>query len=161
MLLAVAGVVLLLPAGTASAADGVPLMYDIDGDGRIDPSVHDTNGDGWLDQNVVVLAGSFAWLFDQNQDSRVDQYGIDGTADGRVDIWMFDSDQDGTVEATSYDAAAYPTDATVSLPPAGVSFTIAAAPFTVGDAVAAGLTDPCAFYNGVAMSGTNVSCVRR
>ena len=157
----VAATAATVPATAATAAGGVSAMYDVDADGLVDPSAFDTNGDGWLDQNVVVLAGYRAWLFDQDQDSRVDQYGVDGTRDGLVDIWLFDSDQNGVLEGTTHDAAAYPSRAVVSAPGQGISFTVAAAPFTLGDALQAGATDPCAFYNGVAFATTGWTCVNR
>jgi hypothetical protein len=142
--LVLAGVAAVVTAAPAAAAGGIARMYDIDGNGRLDPGVRDTNRDGWLDQNVVVSAGRLIWLFDQNQDSLVDQYGADGTGDGRVDLWFLDNNQDGRIDETRYDTASYPSYVR-PIDIRGRSLTIAASPWTPGDTVRAGLRlDPCA-----------------
>ena len=76
-------------------------MYDIDGDGFVDPGVSDTTGDGVADTNAVDTTGegvADTWLADRDQDGFVDARAYDTTGNGVMDVVDDDVDEDGFPE---------------------------------------------------------------
>jgi hypothetical protein len=159
---AVAGVSLAaMPA--ASAAEPDPFnMYDVDQNG-LDPYAADTSGNGHVDQNIVTVNGALLWLYDENENWWPDSYANDSNGDGHPDLWAHDPDENGVIDSWSYDPAVFRSQPTFQ---PGLTLVIESQPLgtsvqDVIDTVNANggiITDPCAFYNGMAFVGTNVGC---
>lgn len=81
-----------------SAAAATVTMYDIDGNGYLDPWVSDTSNNGYYDQNVIVVNGTYLWLKDANENWAVDQYGLDVNGDYSPDLWAMDANEDQVIE---------------------------------------------------------------
>jgi hypothetical protein len=152
-----------LPA--ASAAEAFD-MYDVDRNEQLDPYAADSSGNGHVDQNVVTVDGALLWLYDADEDYRPDAYGNDNDGDGRADLWGHDPNEDRVVDSWVYDPAVFAAQPTFA---PGLTLVIQSEPLgtsihDVIDTVNANggiVTDPCAFYNGIAFSGTNVGCTCR
>jgi hypothetical protein len=149
-----------LPAASASQTFD---MYDVDRNGFLDPYVADASGNGIADQNVVLANGALLWLYDSDEDRRPDAYGNDNNGDGHADLWGHDANEDWVVDSWAYDPAVFAAQPTFS---PGLTLVIQSQPlgtsiYDVIDTVNANggiVTDPCAFYNGIAFSGTTVGC---
>ena len=154
--------VALPAAGAAETFD----MYDVDRDERLDPYAADSSGNGYVDQNVITVNGALLWLYDADEDYRPDAYGNDNNGDGHADLWGHDPNEDWVVDSWVYDPAAFAAQPTFS---PGLTLVIQSQPLgtsihDVIDTVNANggiVNDPCAFYNGIAFSGTDVGCSYR
>lgn len=164
--------VLAAPAASAAPlATGAPgsafTMYDVDGNG-LDPHAADTTGpagvpDGHVDQNVITVGGRLLWLYDENQDWQPDKFGNDNNGDGRADLWGLDPNQDWRPDSWLFDPAVFAAAPTFG---PGMTITIVGQPLgtswtdlvdTVNNQGGI-VTDPCAFYNGMALAGSNIGC---
>lgn len=99
-----AAILAAMTGGIASAATAT--MYDVDGNGALDPFVSDTSGNGIFDQNVWLFNGALIWVKDANEDSLPDQYGLDSNGDNLPDFWAMDANEDGTIDGYFYDSPA-------------------------------------------------------
>ncbi len=155
----------LVALPVASASESFD-MYDVDRNGLLDPYAADSSGNGHVDQNVVTVNGALLWLYDADEDYRPDAYGNDNNGDGYADLWGHDPNEDWVVDSWVYDPAVFAAQPTFS---PGLTLVIQSEPlgtsiYDVIDTVNANggvVTDPCAFYNGIAFSGTNVGCSYR
>lgn len=158
---AVAG--LSLTAAPAASAAAPFDMYDVDQDGWYDPYMADSSGNGVADQNIVTVDGALLWLYDQNENYWPDAYGNDNNGDGYADLWGYDPNEDGVIDSWVYDPAVFAYQPTFQT---GLTIVIESQPLgtSVDDIIvtvnANGgiVTDPCAFYYGIAFSGTTVGC---
>ncbi len=167
-----AAVTLSLVALPAASAAETFTMYDVDRDERLDPYAADVSPkNGHVDQNVITIDGALLWLYDADEDYRPDAYGNDNNGndnngDGYADLRGHDPNEDRVVDSWVHDPAVFAAQPTFS---PGLTLVIQSEPlgtsiYDVIDTVNANggiVTDPCAFYNGIALSGTNVGCSYR